>query len=75
MEEMDSIYQSLDNHEIIMGIFLDLQDAFDTVNQYILLKILEIYGIRGIIISTKWTEWHACMHARRTHAHTHDDDS
>jgi len=53
MEEMDSIYQSLDNHEIIMGIFLDLQDAFDTVNQYILLKILEIYGIRGIIISTK----------------------
>ena len=29
MEVVDSIYQSWDNHEITMGIFLDLQKAFD----------------------------------------------
>ena len=52
MEVMDSIYQNWDNHDVTMGIFLDLQKAFDTVNHYILLKKLEIYGIRGIIL--KW---------------------
>ena len=36
MEVVDSIYQSWDNHEITMGIFLDLQKAFDTVNYNVL---------------------------------------
>ena len=52
MEVVDSIYQSWDNHEITMGIFLDLQKAFDTVNYNVLLKKLELYGVRGIVL--KW---------------------
>ena len=50
MEVVDSIYQSWDNHDITMGIFLDLQKAFDTVNYNVLLKKLELYGVRGIVL-------------------------
>ena len=35
MEVLDNIYEHCDNHEITMGIYLDLQKAFDTVNHSI----------------------------------------
>jgi len=46
MEVVDSIHQSRDSHEIMMGIFLDIQNAFDTIDH------LELHGIRGIVL--KW---------------------
>lgn len=52
MEVLDNIYQHWDSHEITMGIYLDLQKAFDTVNHQILIKKLEIYGVRGPVL--KW---------------------
>ena len=51
---VDKITSSLDSGDIIIGVFLDLKKAFDTVNHHILLKKLSSYGIRGTIL--KWLE-------------------
>jgi len=47
----DEIYQQLDNGNIVMGIYCDLQKAFDTVNHSILLSKIYNYGIRGTVFN------------------------
>ena len=48
LELINNIYQGFENNEFIVGIFVDLKKAFDTVNHSILLDKLSYYGIRGI---------------------------
>ena len=56
----ENIRTSLDKNEIIAGIFVDLQKAFDTVSHNILLNKLSHYGIRGQML-----EWfRSCLHNR-----------
>ena len=43
----EKIKETIDNKIYGCGIFIDLCKAFDTVNQDILLRKLEHYGIRG----------------------------
>ena len=45
---MDEIYKNLDNGYMSVGIFLDLQKAFDSVDYGILLDKLYHYGFRGL---------------------------
>ena len=51
IDVLNQIYYQLDNNNKVLGIFLDLQKAFDTEDHQILLAKLHNYGIRGIIYS------------------------
>ena len=44
----EDIRESLDNNNLAIGVFIDLQKAFDTVQHDILLYKLDHYGIRGV---------------------------
>ena len=43
---VDKVFRALDTGKFIVGVFLDLKKAFDTVDHTILLKKLHAYGIR-----------------------------
>ncbi len=52
IEALNEMYKSLDEGKFVLGVFLDLKKAFDTIDHKILLKKLEHYGFRGIV--NKW---------------------
>ena len=49
IEVIDTIRSVLDRKEYAIGIFLDLEKAFDTISHPILLRKLDHYGFRGHI--------------------------
>ena len=50
IELSDKIAEAIDNRKFMLGIFVDLSKAFDTLNHDILLHKLMTYGVRGIAI-------------------------
>ena len=49
---VDKISDALENGDKVLGVFLDFSKAFDTVDHSILLKKLDFYGFRGVVL--KW---------------------
>jgi len=50
IDVVDKLYENLDKHNKVIGIYLDFQKAFDTANHAILLHKLHNYGIRGVAL-------------------------
>ena len=48
MTIVDKISEALQNKQFVLGVFLDLSKAFDTVDNEILCQKLQYYGIRGL---------------------------
>ena len=48
---VDQIYKSFEKDYYTLGVFMDLSKAFDTVDHKILIRKLEMYGIKGINIA------------------------
>ena len=51
---VDRITKSQDIGDIVIALFIDLKNAFDTIDHLILLRKLYSYGIRGSML--KWFE-------------------
>ena len=49
LEVIDNCYKNIDVNKKVLGIYFDLQKAFDTVDHNILLHKLYNYGIRGFM--------------------------
>ena len=67
---IDKIQQAIEEKSHSCGIFLDFSKAFDTVDQNILIKKIEKYGIRGIA-----NEWFVSYLSNRKHFVTIDNIS
>ena len=50
-KSVNAISKSMSNGKHVLGIFIDLSKAFDTLDHRILLRKLENYGVRGIALS------------------------
>ena len=54
IELLEKLTNSIDDKKLTVGVFIDLKKAFDTIDHKLLLKKLEFYGVRGLVL--KWVE-------------------
>ena len=68
----EQIRKSIENNKFGCGIFIDLRKAFDTVNHKILLKKLDHYGIRGVIL--EWFESYLSGRSQYVYVNGHSSE-
>jgi hypothetical protein len=66
----DKISEALDKGEHVIGIFVDLRKAFDTIDHSILLSKLSYYGIRGVAL--KWAASYLSNRQQYVSCHGYD---
>ena len=69
---VEKVSKALDTGKFVIGVFLDLKKAFDTVNHTILMKKLEYYGIRGRIFN--WLKSYLDNRKQYVHYNGYDSD-
>ena len=63
----DTIADALDRGDCVIGVFLDISKAFDTVDHKIVLQKLKIYGIKNVPL-----QWFESYLPERTQYVTYD---
>ena len=61
VDVLEYIYNALDDGNYVIGVYVDIEKAFDSVSHDILPQELQHYGIRGL--SLNW--FSSCLHDRR----------
>ena len=51
IELLENLSTSIDSKNITVGVFIDLKKTFDTIDNSLLIRKLEFYGIRGKALS------------------------
>ena len=51
LDFVNFLYDSLNNKKHVINVFVDIKKAFDSVDHKILVKKLEIYGVRGVCLN------------------------
>ena len=70
LELIDQVSNAFGNNNFVLGVFIDLSKAFDTVDHNILLEKLSMYGVKGN--NFKW--FHSYLSNRKQHIEFQNDD-
>ena len=70
LELIDQVSNAFGNKSFVLGVFIDLSKAFDTVDHNILLEKLSMYGVKGN--NLKW--FHSYLSNRKRYIEFQNDD-